>query len=75
MATMKTSYQEREMFRVVHPLDDEPEIKRSTEDLEPLQMTRSVKVSLLALRAYLIAMTLMLAYQALDLAGLRRWLH
>lgn len=75
MATMKTSYQESETFRVVHPLDDEPETKRSTEDLEPLQMTRSVKASLLALRAYLIAMTLMLAYHALDLAGLHRWLH
>lgn len=38
-------------------------------------MTRSVKVSLLALRAYLIAMMLMLGYHALDLAGFHRWLR
>ncbi len=57
------------MFVVVHPLQDEPETKLSTEGLGPLRITRAVRISLVVLRAYLAAMTLMLIYHALDLAG------
>jgi hypothetical protein len=68
MTTMQTSYSE-ETFRVVHPLDDQPEEKRSTAGLGHMQMTTSVKISLMVLRGYLSAMTLMLIYHVLDLSG------
>ncbi len=54
---------------VVHPLFDVPEQKLSTEDLPRMRMTLSVRLSLVALRAYLILMTVMVAYHVLDLAG------
>lgn len=69
MATMRTNYSETRNFRVVHPMDDESETKRSTENLGPIAMTASVRISLMVLRAYLTVMTLMLAYHVLNLAG------
>jgi hypothetical protein len=68
MATMQNSYAP-EYFRVIHPLDDEPEEKCSTEGLGPIAMTPAVRMSLTVLRGYLILMTLMLGYHVLDLAG------
>ncbi len=56
-------------FIVVHPLDDVPEEKVDTSSLGPMPMTRSVRYSLLALRAYLIVMGLLVAYHVIDLAG------
>ena len=56
-------------FRVIHPLDDIREQKRSSEGLGKLRMTLPVRISLGVLRAYLITMTLMLGYHVLDLAG------
>ena len=58
-----------ESFRVIHPLDDIREAKCTSEGLGPIEMTRSVRVSLMVLRGYLIGMTLMLAFHVLDLAG------
>jgi hypothetical protein len=55
-------------FYVVHPLDDVAEEKRSGEDLGPIHMTRSVKLSLLALRGYLIVMAMLVLYHVLGLA-------
>ena len=69
MATTQNSY-EPEYFSVVHPLHDVPEEKCSSEGLGRIAMTRPVRISLGILRAYLIAMTLMLAYHVLELAGL-----
>ncbi|HLJ88777.1 MAG TPA: hypothetical protein VKZ53_18305 [Candidatus Angelobacter sp.] len=69
MATMQTNYNEIETYRVIHPLDDEPETKCGTEQLGLMKMTRSVKFSLMVLRAYLAGMTLMLIYHVLHLAG------
>jgi hypothetical protein len=57
-------------YVVVHPLDDRPEEKVDTENLGPMPMTRSVKVSLLSLRAYLVLMVLMVFYHVLQLGGL-----
>ncbi len=57
-------------FRVIHPLDDIPEQKCSTEGLGKIRMTRAVRNSLGVLRAYLILMTMMLGYHVLDLSGL-----
>jgi|HubBroStandDraft_4_1064222.scaffolds.fasta_scaffold673276_2 hypothetical protein len=68
MATMGMT-PEMNGFRVVHPLDDVAETKCSTEGLGRIRMTRVVRISLGVLRAYLIAMTLMLGYHVLDLAG------
>jgi hypothetical protein len=68
MATMNVTPNINE-FRVVHPLDDVREQKRSSEGLGRIRMTRAVRISLGVLRAYLIAMTLMLGYHVLDLAG------
>ena len=46
-----------------------PEQKCSSEGLGQIAMTRPVRISLGILRAYLVAMTLMLGYHVLDLAG------
>jgi hypothetical protein len=55
---------------VIHPLDDVREEKVDTENLGPMAMTASVRISLLSLRAYLVLMMLMVFYHVLDLAGL-----
>jgi len=56
-------------FVVVHPLDDMPEQKVDTSALGPMPMTASVKLSLMALRGYLILMMLLVLYHVMDLAG------
>jgi hypothetical protein len=56
-------------FFVVHPLDDVAEEKLDTTHLGPMPMTRAVKYSLFALRAYLVLMMVLVFYHALDLAG------
>jgi hypothetical protein len=71
MATMQNSFAP-ETFRVIHPLDDAPEQKCSSAGLGPIAMTRAVRLSLGILRAYLTAMTLLLGYHVLDLAGVLR---
>ena len=56
-------------FVVIHPLDDIPEEKVDTAALRPMPMTASVKLSLMALRGYLILMMLLVLYHVMDLAG------
>jgi len=56
-------------FVVVHPLDDVPEQKVNSSGLGAMPMTISVKLSLMALRGYLILMMLLVLYHVLDLAG------
>jgi hypothetical protein len=56
-------------YYVVHPLDDEPEEKCDTETLGLMHMSASVRISLLALRGYLILMVLLVVYKVLNLAG------
>jgi len=56
-------------YLVIHPLDDQPEKKVDTSALGPMPMTPSVKVSLMALRGYLILMVLLVVYHCVDLAG------
>jgi hypothetical protein len=68
MATMQNVLN-TEYFRVIHPLDDAPEEKCSSEGLGHIAMTPAVRISLTVLRGYLILMTLMLGYHVLDLAG------
>jgi len=69
MATIHHSY-EPQYFSVVHPLNDVPEQKCSSEGLGHIVMTPAVRISLTMLRAYLIAMSLMLGYHVLTLAGI-----
>jgi hypothetical protein len=69
MASAQSSY-ETQYFSVIHPLNDVPEQKCSSEGLGQITMTPAVRVCLGVLRAYLIAMTLMLGYHVLDLAGI-----
>jgi hypothetical protein len=72
MATMTNPIELDELgnhFVVVHPLDDVPEAKVDTENLGPMAMTASVRISLLSLRAYLVLMMLLVFYHVLDLAG------
>jgi hypothetical protein len=68
MATIQNSYAP-EYFHVIHPLNDAPEQKCSSEGLGQIAMTPTVRISLSVLRGYLIVMTLMLGYHVLDLAG------
>lgn len=56
-------------FVVVHPLDDVAEEKVDSSGLGTMPMTTSVKLSLMALRGYLILMMLLVLYHVLDLAG------
>ena len=73
MATMTNPIERNELvnhFVVVHPLDDVREEKVDTENLGPMAMTASVRISLLSLRAYLVLMMLLVFYHVLDLAGL-----
>ena len=71
MTTLSTHPANRETaeFYVVHPLDDVPEQKRSAEGLGLMKMTSSVRISLLALRGYLILVMLLALYRVLTLAG------
>jgi len=55
-------------YVVIHPLDDVLETKVDTEALGPMPMTRSVRFSLLSLRAYLILMVLLVVYHVVMLA-------
>ena len=57
-------------FSVIHPLDDVQERKLETRQLGPIHMTPAVRLSLLALRGYLVLMMLLVLYHVLDLAGL-----
>ena len=73
MATMTNPIEMHELvnhFVVVHPLDDVREEKVDTENLGPMTMTASVRISLLSLRAYLVLMMILVFYHVLDLAGL-----
>lgn len=56
-------------FLVIHPLDDVQEQKIEVKHLGPMRMTPAVRISLLALRGYLVLMTLLVLYHVLDLAG------
>ena len=73
MATMTNPIELNELtnhFVVIHPLDDVPEQKVDIENLGPMKMTPSVRISLLSLRAYLVLMMLLVFYHVFDLAGL-----
>jgi hypothetical protein len=57
-------------FLVIHPLDDVHEQKVETKHLGHMKMTPAVRLSLIALRGYLLLMMVLVLYHAPDLAGL-----
>ena len=61
MAAIEQVY-EPQYFRVVHPLEDVIEEKCASEGLGHIAMTRHVRLSLMALRGYLIGMTILLGF-------------
>jgi hypothetical protein len=61
--------EKRTVFSVVHPLDDAPEQKADIEHIGPMKMTKTVRICLLALRAYLLLMFGLLGFRVLQLAG------
>lgn len=63
---------EKNRFVVIHPLDDRPEQKVNMENLGPMPLTTSVRLSLMSLRAYLVVMMVLVLYHVLALAGLFR---
>ena len=69
---LETTQDERQVYSVVHPLDDEPEQKVDTERLGPMPMSRTVRACLLVLRGYLLLMFGLLGYRVLQLAGVIR---
>jgi hypothetical protein len=75
MSTMLLNKMELDELRndnrwvVIHPLDDAPETKVDTLALGRMKMTRSVKLSLLSLQAYLVLMLLLVIYRVFCLAG------
>lgn len=58
-----------ESYVVVHPCFDAPEAKRDIDSLGPMKLSRSGRIALFGLRAYLVLMMGMVAYRALDMAG------
>jgi hypothetical protein len=65
-----------DQFVVVHPLDDVREEKVDTASLGRMSMTTSAKISLMALRGYLVLMMLLVVYHVIDLSGaLTRSVH
>ncbi len=58
------------LFAVIHPLDDAPEQKAGIDHLGPMKITKTVRICLLALRAYLLIMSGLLGFRVLQLAGM-----
>jgi hypothetical protein len=59
-----------EVYYVVHPLYDEPEEKRDPAALGPMHLSKGEKLSLFALRGYLVLMLFLAGYRVLEMAGL-----
>jgi hypothetical protein len=62
--------EEMTFFSIVHPVDDAPEKKVGTENLGSMQMTKTMRICLFALRGYLLLMFGLLGFRVLQLAGL-----
>jgi hypothetical protein len=66
---IKTAETAPSYFLVIHPLDDISEQKIESDHLPPMEMTRSVRWSLISLRVYLIVMIALFLYHMIDLAS------
>ncbi|HZT42463.1 MAG TPA: hypothetical protein VFA07_09735 [Chthonomonadaceae bacterium] len=68
--TVTTSSIENTRYYVVHPLDDVPEQKCCPDGLGAMQMSKSVKASLIVLRAYLLLIVGLALFRLLVMIGL-----
>ncbi len=59
---MSVSTLGKKKFPIVHPLDDEPEVKLYRPDLGRMHMTKVVRLSLFLLQGYLACMLALLAW-------------
>ena len=57
-------------YSVVHPLFDEPEKKLDPNSVGKMEMTKSVRYSLIMLRAYMIFMIILAFYRTSVMAGI-----
>ena len=65
----KEKRHDKQQYLVVHPLDDAPEAKLVvTPAMGRIKLTRTVKASLFALRAYLIIMLVLVVYRVISMA-------
>ena len=55
----------QEEFVVIHPLDDVREQKVDVTAVGPMRLTRTGRLSLIALRGYLILMLMLMVYHVL----------
>jgi hypothetical protein len=55
-------------LRLVHPLDDAPETKVNVDALGPMRLTPRARWALIALRAYLVAMTALVVFRVVVMA-------
>ncbi len=69
MSSLINAINNTKAYWVVHPLDDLPEAKRDVSALGPMPMTPGVRLSLLALRGYLILMAVLVTYRFVGLAA------
>lgn len=53
---------EKQVFTVIHPLDDEADVKRNVSSLGLMPMTKNTRLSLVALRTYVIVMSVLIFY-------------
>jgi hypothetical protein len=60
---------ESAQYLVVHPLDAEPEEKRSCDGLGQIEMTTSVRAAFITLRIYLVLIFLLTLYRFIGLAN------
>ena len=58
-----------EEFVVIHPLFDVQEEKRTGDGLGCMHISKGVKISLMALRLYLVVMSVLLVYHLMDQVG------
>ena len=56
-------------YTVIHPLDDVKEEKVNLDNLGPLPMTRTTRLTLIGLRAYLLVMGLVVLWKVIALAN------
>ena len=68
MTTTTQALDTRNLY-VVHPLDDAPEQKCDPDRIGPMQMSATVKLSLLTLRGYLLVMIGLALYRLLSVCG------
>jgi hypothetical protein len=69
MAVVMNAMKNGNVYDVIHPLDDVAEAKCSLDGLGHMHMSGSVKLSLFALRGYLVTMAFLVTYRLITLAG------